>query len=127
MNRIKITAFLVLTFITASFAATADSTSSSIAMNEFKQEIKSGKKMIILDVRSHDELTGSLGKIDGCINIPINELEARMHELDKYKNYEIRVISRSGIPSKLATELLRHHGFNAANVIGGMMSYRRGQ
>lgn len=127
MNRINITALLVLTFVAVSFAATADSSSSSIAMNEFKQEIKSGKKMVILDVRSHDELTGSLGKIDGCINIPMNELETRIHELDKYKNVEIRVISRSGIPSKLATELLRHHGFKAANVIGGMMSFRKSQ
>jgi rhodanese-related sulfurtransferase len=96
-------------------------------MSEFKQEIKSGKKIVILDVRSQDELTGPLGKIEGCINIPINELESRMHELDKYKNLEIRVISRSGIPSKLAAEMLRENGFKAANVTGGMMAFRKGE
>jgi len=126
MKKIILTAFLIFSFVAISLAATADSSASTIAMNEFKQEIKSGKKIVILDVRSRDELTGSLGKIDGSINIPINELESRLPELNKYKNSEIRVISRSGIPSKLAAEMLRSHGFNAANVTGGMMAFRRG-
>ncbi|MGA7836954.1 MAG: rhodanese-like domain-containing protein [Ignavibacteriaceae bacterium] len=126
MKKIILTAFLIFSFVATSLAATADSSASTIAMNEFKQEIKSGKKIVILDVRSRDELTGSLGKIDGSINIPINELESRLPELNKYKNEEIRVISRSGIPSKLAAEMLRNHGFNAANVTGGMMAFRRG-
>ncbi len=125
MKKINLTAFLIFSFIATSFAATADSSASTITMNEFKQEIKSGKKIVILDVRSHDELTSSLGKIDGSINIPINELESRLPELNKYKNLQIRVISRSGIPSKLAAEMLREHGFNAANVTGGMMSFRK--
>lgn len=126
MKKFNTVVFFTLLYMTSSFAAAADSSASTIAMSEFKQEIKSGRKILILDVRTQDELTGSLGKIEGSINIPLNELEARMSELDKYKNVEIRVISRSGIPSKLATDMLRDHGFKAANVTGGMMSFRKG-
>lgn len=126
MLKIKIIAFLVISYVTASFAFNSDSTAESISMNDFKKEISSNKSIVILDVRMPEELTGPLGKIDGSINIPLQELESRIHELDKYKNREIRVISRSGIPSKLATEILRKHGFDAANVLGGMMAYRQG-
>ncbi len=125
MLRIKIAALLVFSFITASFASASDSTTKSVTMNDFKKEIKTNQSIIILDVRMPEELTGPLGKIDGSINIPLQELESRIHELDKYKNREIRVISRSGIPSKLAAEMLRKHGFDAANVLGGMMAYRQ--
>ena len=126
MLKIKLAAFLVISLVMVSFASSADSTAKSVTMTDFKKEIKSGKPIIILDVRMPEELTGPFGKIDGAVNIPLQELESRIHELDKYKGREIRVISRSGIPSKLAAEILRKHGFEAANVLGGMMAYRQG-
>lgn len=126
MLKIKIITLLVISYVTASFAFNADSTAKSVTMNDFKKEIRSNKSIVILDVRTPEELTGPLGKIDGAINIPLQELESRINELNKYKDIQIRVISRSGIPSKLAAEILRKHGFDAANVLGGMMAYRQG-
>lgn len=107
------------------FAVRADSSAKNISMNDFKKEVKSNKSIVILDVRMKDELNGPLGKIEGSINIPLQELEKRINELDKYKNKELFVISRSGIPSKLAAEMLSEHGFKAVNVLGGMMAYRQ--
>jgi rhodanese-related sulfurtransferase len=125
MQRFKLIMVLSIFFAISSFAAEPDSTAKNITINEFKKEMKANKAIVILDVRMQDELTGPLGKIDGSINIPLQELEKRIHELDKYKNDDIYVISRSGIPSKLAAEILRNHGYNAINVLGGMMAYRQ--
>jgi len=116
---------LMIFFTVAAFAANVDSTAKNISVNDFKKEIKTNKSIVILDVRMQDELSGPLGKIDGAINIPLQELEKRIGELNKYKNKELYVISRSGIPSKLAAEILRNHGFTAVNVLGGMMAYRQ--
>ncbi|RPI66212.1 MAG: rhodanese-like domain-containing protein [Ignavibacteriales bacterium] len=80
---------------------------------------------IILDVRTPQELEGSLGKIDGVINIPLQQLEGRLHQLQPYKDKEIAVICRSGNRSQTATEILRKNGFIARNVKGGMIEYRR--
>ena len=125
MQKLKIITLLMIFFAINSFAAVADSSAKSISINDFKKEVKANKSIVILDVRMQDELNGPLGKIDGSINIPLQELEKRMGELNKYKNKELYVISRSGIPSKLAAEMLRDHGFKAVNVTGGMMAYRQ--
>ncbi|MGA8262878.1 MAG: rhodanese-like domain-containing protein [Ignavibacteriaceae bacterium] len=125
MKKFKILITLMIFFTVAAFAANVDSTAKNISVNDFKKEIKTNKSIVILDVRMQDELSGPLGKIDGAINIPLQELEKRIGELNKYKNKELYVISRSGIPSKLAAEILRNHGFTAVNVLGGMMAYRQ--
>ena len=126
MQKIKVIILIMIFFAINSFAAVADSSAKNISINDFKKEVKNNKSIVILDVRMKDELSGPLGKIDGSINIPLQELEKRISELNKYKGKELFVISRSGIPSKLATEMLREHGFKATNVIGGMMAYRQG-
>ena len=125
MLKLRIISVLIIFFTVSLFASEIDSTAKSISINDFKKEIKANKSIVILDVRMQDELTGPLGKIEGSINIPLQELEKRIGELNKYKNRNLYVISRSGIPSKLAAEILRSHGFTAINVLGGMMAYRQ--
>jgi len=80
---------------------------------------------VILDVRTPEELKGPLGKIEGVINIPLQQLKDRLHELQPYKNKEIAVICRSGNRSNTAAKILNENGFNAFNVTGGMIEYRR--
>lgn len=81
--------------------------------------------LVILDVRTPGELKGSLGKIDGVINIPIQELEVRMDELEKYKDNHIAIICRSGNRSGIATKILIEKGYDAKNVVGGMRAYNK--
>ncbi len=102
-----------------------DTEKAEITMTEFIELINSDAKPIILDVRNPDELEGKLGHIDGVINIPVHELEARIAELDKYKDKKITVICRSGNRSKYGTATLNNNGFNAVNVKGGMRAYRK--
>ena len=95
-----------------------------ISVSEVKEKIKNKEDIILLDVRTHEEYNGNLGHIDSTILIPVHELESRMDELEENKEEEIIVICRSGNRSGIATALLRTAGFNAFNMVGGMIAYR---
>ena len=95
-----------------------------ISMEDFIEIYNSDSSLVVLDVRTEAELSGTLGKLDGVINIPIQQLDARVAELSKYKDNEIVVICRTGNRSGTATQYLREKGFNAKNILGGMVEYR---
>ena len=73
----------------------------------------------ILDVRSQVEFVAS--HVDGAINIPLNELRSRMHELPRER--QIWVYCDVGRRSYFATRALRLNGFNALNLSGGIRTY----
>ena len=98
---------------------------STMTVEELRRLMKSDSTLVILDVRTPGELVGSLGKLESVINIPINELQSRVNELAKYKDKEIAVICRSGNRSNTGTRILRENGYQAKNVLGGMIEYRR--
>jgi rhodanese-related sulfurtransferase len=98
---------------------------STMTVQDLKQFPKDDSTLVILDVRNPAELVSTLGKIDNVINIPIQELETRIGELDKYKDKLIAVICRSGNRSGKGTKILREHGYNAKNVLGGMIEYSK--
>jgi rhodanese-related sulfurtransferase len=98
----------------------------SITVNNLKQRIKTDSSLIILDVRTPAELEGPLGEIEGVVNIPVEQLENRIGELEKYKDREIAVICRAGHRSLKGTRILLSHGFrNVENVEGGMEVFRQ--
>jgi len=97
----------------------------SMTVSELREVMKTDSNLVILDVRTPPELTGPLGHIDGVLNIPVQVLEQRIHELDKYKDKNIAVICRSGNRSGIATPILIEHGFKAVNVLGGMRAYNK--
>jgi len=97
----------------------------SITVDEFREMMKTDSNLVILDVRTPQELEDkSLGHIEGVINIPVQVLESRIDELADYKDKDIAVICRSGHRSSIATKILLEQGFNAINVEGGMLQYR---
>ncbi|MCH7972574.1 MAG: rhodanese-like domain-containing protein [Bacteroidetes bacterium] len=103
--------------------STKDSTYKSITVEQLKKEMKENPDMIILDVRTPQELEGPLGHIEGVINIPVQVLEERISELEKYKDKEITVICRSGQRSGIASGILFKKGYKVTNVEGGMRAY----
>jgi rhodanese-related sulfurtransferase len=60
-----------------------------------------------VDVRNGPEITAS-GIIEGAINIPLGELEARVGELKERKNIVVNCLS--GIRSKIAFSVLTKYG-----------------
>ncbi len=95
----------------------------NMSVQQLKEEMNANENLIILDVRTPAELKGPLGQIDGVINIPVQELENRLGELEEYKSNEIAVICRTGNRSGVATKILLQNGFKAKNVLGGMTEY----
>lgn len=78
-------------------------------------------EIAIVDIRSEEEF--KRGTIDGAINLPIEEIPARIDELEKEKT--IYVLCHTGEKSKGITEELTKQGFTACNVEGGYRSFLR--
>ena len=84
---------------------------------ELAQELKVENPPRLLDVREDHELRISV--LPNVIHIPLGDLEARLHDLDKGANWV--VICRTGNRSGTATELLLEHGFeHVRNMVKGM-------
>jgi rhodanese-related sulfurtransferase len=94
-----------------------------MSVDELKNAMKVDPLLLILDVRMPEELIGPLGKIDNVVNIPVQQLEKRIGELDNYKNRNIAVVCRSGVRSVIAQNILAGYGFKAINVEGGMEQF----
>jgi phage shock protein E len=71
---------------------------------------------VLLDVRSEGEFTER--HVDGALNIPLQALAARLHELPG-KDEPIVVHCRSGMRSASAADLLRRAGWRNVHDIGG--------
>jgi rhodanese-related sulfurtransferase len=70
----------------------------------------------ILDVR--EDYEWEAGHVDGAVHIPLDQLPARLGELDP--DEDLHVICRSGGRSQRAAEWLEGNGYTAINVSGGM-------
>jgi rhodanese-related sulfurtransferase len=78
---------------------------------------------VILDVREDVEWQG--GHIPGAVHIPMNEVPQRL-------NYDpgpvtpdahVVVVCKVGGRSAQVTAFLRHHGYDAVNLEGGMLAW----
>jgi phage shock protein E len=73
---------------------------------------------LLLDVRSPEEF--SSGHVEGALNIPHDQISARVGELLKYKDKEIVLYCRSGNRSGLAQAELTKDGFKTTYNAGGL-------
>ena len=97
----------------------------SIDVNQLQAKMQADSNLVILDVRTEGEFNGPQGRIDGAILIPVGELESRIAELQPYKDKEIVVYCRSGNRSRTGTKILLDHGYNAVNVLGGILAWNK--
>jgi rhodanese-related sulfurtransferase len=87
------------------------------------------KKVIFLDVRTTEEFNGTtpdkFGAIKNAVNVPVQDLQARMNELEKYKSSEIVVYCSHSHRSPRASYMLTQSGFkNVTNMQGGMSVWK---
>jgi rhodanese-related sulfurtransferase len=97
----------------------------SIDVNQLQAKLQADSNLVLLDVRTEGEFNGSQGRLDGAILIPIGELESRISELQPYKDKEIVVYCRSGNRSRAGTRLLLDNGYNAVNLLGGILAWNK--
>ena len=123
----KIVLIIFIVFLVLSIfilAQQGDNTEKAeITVEEVKAKLDSSENVFLLDVRTEQEFEGNLGHIEGAVLIPISQLSKRLDELEKHKDSEIIAICRSGNRSGIATSILRKEGFNAVNMVGGMIAY----
>lgn len=90
-----------------------------ISTREVDEQVKQGKTLNIIDVREDDEYAS--GRIPGAKHIPLGQIPARLHELDKDKEYIM--VCRSGNRSGMASEWLTERGYRVKNMVGGMLDW----
>lgn len=84
--------------------------------------------IVVLDVRTPGEYNGTSGTNYGhlkrAINIPIQELEKRVNELNGVKDKQILVYCSHSRRSPRASYMLNTHGFNnVTNMSGGISEW----
>ena len=96
-----------------------------ISPSDICNYISNHPNTVLLDVRTKDEFEGkadsSFGVLKNSINIPVQELEKRLPEIDNLKKKEIIVYCSHSHRSPQASYLLTQHGFlRIINMSGGM-------
>ncbi|MBO9129145.1 sulfurtransferase TusA family protein [Bacillus sp. 165] len=91
-----------------------------VSNDELEKKLQNNDNIVVLDVREEAEYV--FNHIPNAISIPLDEVEARLHELNKED--EIFVVCRSGNRSDFAAQKLAEKGFNkVVNVVPGMSQW----
>lgn len=77
---------------------------------------------LLIDVREPAERDN--GYVPGSINIPLNSLRSRLHELPH--DQEIVVSCQVGLRGYIAARMLEQHGYRVRNLDGGYKTYAYG-
>lgn len=114
---------LIITSLKESYLMEPCEASSDLKAQDFKSIIDSGEQLQIVDVRTPQEY--EFFHLPNSINIPLNELQRRIDEINFIK--PIYAICQSGQRSKTAVQELQKNSetANVYNVLGGMNSVKR--
>lgn len=81
---------------------------------------------VILDVRTNHEF--EKGKIEGSINLPVDEVEKKVQNLIPDKNKKIYVYCLSGSRSVFAVDVMTKLGYkNVFDIAHGLLAWRVGR
>ena len=94
-----------------------DGLTESIQWHELAPEI--GKGVQLIDVRTPAEY--ARGTVDGAVNIPVDDLRARIDEVDA----DVIVHCQVGLRGYLAARTLTQHGRRVRNLDGGYRTWAR--
>ena len=79
------------------------------------------RELVLVDVRQALEV--QRGRIHGAVNIPLRQLRGRLPELDRDR--PVAFLCHSGARSSRATGIAIKAGYDAVNVQGGLIGWRR--
>lgn len=92
-----------------------------ISAGELESRLRASDPPVVLDVREPWER--EIARLTGTLDIPMNEVPARLAELPKDR--DIVVMCRSGGRSSKVAEYLHRMGYRAANLTGGILAWAR--
>lgn len=90
-------------------------------VDSLKQRLDAGEDVFVLDVRRPEELEQE-GLIEGSVNIPIDDLEARMAEVPKDK--PLAIYCHAGGRASRAASVLRENGYTEPIEYGGITAWK---
>jgi len=96
-----------------------------------KTRLDQGDSVLVLDVRSSGEFTGRMGHVPGSLNVPLDQLPARISglkgHLADHLGTPVYVICQTSSRAAHAARLLRKAGFRNVSVVSGGMSAWKGR
>ncbi len=95
-----------------------------IGVEDYAELRERGDEHLLLDVRDPVEL--GICRIEGCLNIPLAQLPARLGEIAAWKERLVVCQCKGGVRSMKALELLLQHGFTQVRSLrGGILAWGR--
>lgn len=95
----------------------------SVDVGTFKAEKDAGTFEAVIDVRTPEEFAA--GHVPNAKNIPVDQIKARMKELESLKTADVAVICEVGGRSKAAATTLSEAGFTGiVDVQGGTRAWK---
>lgn len=73
--------------------------------------------ILLVDVRSTDDFIGEQGHIKTALNIPLEELTSRLHELSDYTEKPLALICRTDRRSAKASQILARNGYADVHIV----------
>jgi phage shock protein E len=119
MYRPRLPALVALAWLATAAAAAPDPVAPIGAAELLAREAASDPALAVLDVRTPAEYAE--GHVPGAINVPHDEVEARLAELAPLRDKELVVYCKSGRRAAIALELLQKHGYTRLRHLDGDM------
>lgn len=96
----------------------------TLSQAELMERLNAGRAPILVDVRTPQEYRN--GHVPGAINIPVQELDARVGELGVYRDTELVLYCETGMRAGHAERMLQQQGFTQIRSLDGDMgAWRR--
>ena len=108
----------IVLFVTLHYSAKASS-HASVAASPYLIERVANNDWLLIDVRSPQEF--AQGHIPGAVNIPHENINAYLNELEDHKDKPIIIYCRSGRRAKLAMKVLQKLDFSEVRHLEGDM------
>ncbi|ABV63313.1 MULTISPECIES: rhodanese-like domain-containing protein [Bacillus] len=90
-----------------------------ISIEELKQKLEQEEAIQLVDVRENEEVAE--GMIPQAIHIRMGDIPEKLDAFDQTQEYYI--ICRSGKRSENVCYFLEDQGYQATNVVGGMLAW----
>ncbi len=90
------------------------------------EELRFGEAPLVVDLRPPEVYRSRKGHIRGSLNVPFEQLERRIKELDTHDKRPVVLVDEGDDRLLLAAEVLKRHGLAWHYLLkGGMRAWRR--
>jgi rhodanese-related sulfurtransferase len=96
-----------------------------ITVDELRQKQETGESMVILDLRSHDELEQNPSLIRGALHMSMDEVQSRQDEIPRDRDIVLYCSCPNEVSSARAALLLHRRGIlRVRPLLGGIDAWR---